>query len=44
MKFAQLIEYSMKNIFIEKLNTKFGGETIHRPFSKKSKLTISVDE
>ena len=46
MKFCQLIEYNMKNNFLEKLYTKFSGsgETIYRPFSKKSKLSISLDQ
>ena len=44
MKFGQLIEYNMRNIFLEKLCTKFGGETSPRPFFKKSKLTISLDQ
>ena len=35
MKFGQLIEYNMKNIFLEKSYTKCLGETIPRPFSKK---------
>ena len=30
MKFGQLIEYNMRNIFIEKLYTKCAGETIPR--------------
>ena len=44
MKFGQLIEYNMCNIFVEKSYTKYGGETIPRPFSKKSKLSISLDQ
>ena len=36
MKFDQLIEYDMRNIFLEKTYTKGGGETIHRPFSSTS--------
>ena len=28
MKFGQLIEYKMRNIFLEKSYTKYGGETI----------------
>ena len=36
MKYGQLIEYNMRNIFLEKSYTKCGGETIPRPFSKKS--------
>ena len=44
MRFGQLIEYNMRNIFLEKSYTKCGGETIPRPFSKKSKLSISLDQ
>ena len=43
IKFGQLIEYNMKNIFVEKSYTKYAGETIPRPLSKKSKLSISLD-
>ena len=32
MKFDQLIEYNMRNIFFEKSCTKCGGKTIPRPF------------
>ena len=35
MKFGQLIEYNMTNIFLEKSYKKCSGETIPRPFSKK---------
>ena len=44
MKFGELIEYNMRNIFLETSYTKCGGETIPRPFSKKSKLSISLDQ
>ena len=44
MKFGQLIEYNMRHIFLEKSCTKSGGEIISRPFSKKSKLSISLDQ
>ena len=44
MKFGQLIEYNMSNISLEKLHTKFGGETSPGPFSKKSKLNISLNQ
>ena len=44
MKFGQLIEYNMKNIFVEKSYTKCAGETIPRPLSKISKLSISLDQ
>ena len=43
MKFGRLIEYNMKNIFLEKSCTKWGGETSLRPFSDKLKLCISLD-
>ena len=32
MTFDQLIEYNLKNTFLEKSYTKFGGETIPRAF------------
>ena len=44
MEFDQLMEYKMRNIFLEKSLTKCGGEFISRRFSKKSKLTISLDQ
>ena len=44
MKLGQLIEYNMRNIFLEKSYTKYGGETIPRSFSKKLKLSISLDQ
>ena len=44
MKFGQLIEYNMRNIFLEKPYIKYGRETIPRPFSKKSKLNMSLDQ
>ena len=44
MKCVQFIEYNMRNILLEKPNTKCGGETIPRPFSKKLKLNISLDQ
>ena len=39
MKFGQLIEYNMRNIFLEKSYTKYDGETSPRPFSGKLKLS-----
>ena len=39
MKFGQLIEYNMRNTFLG-----CDGETIPRHFSKKSKLSISLDQ
>ena len=44
MKFDQLIEWNLRNIFLEKSYTECGGETIPRPFFEKSKLSISVDQ
>ena len=44
MRFGQLLEYNMRNIFVEKSYTKCAGETIPRPLSKKSKLSKSLDE
>ena len=44
MKFGQLIEYNMRNVFLEKSYKKCCGETSPRPFYKKSKLSISLDQ
>ena len=44
MKFGQLIEYKMRNIFLEKRYRECGGETGPRPFSEKLKLSISLDQ
>ena len=44
MKFGQIIEYNLRNIFAEKPYTKCGGETVPRPFPKKLKLSISLDQ
>ena len=44
MKLGQLIKYNMRNIFLNKSCTKWSGETIPRLFSKKSKLSISLDQ
>ena len=43
MKFGQYIEYTMRNIFVEKSYTKCAKENIPRPLSKKTKLNISLD-
>ena len=43
MKFGQLIEDNMRKIYLEKLYTKCGG-TISKSFSKKSKLSIFLDQ
>ena len=44
MKFGQLPEYNMSNIFVEKSYIKCGEETIPKPFSKKLKLSKSLDQ
>ena len=37
-------KFNMRNIFLEKSYLKCGRETIPRPFSKKLKLSISLDQ
>ena len=44
VEFGQLIEYNMKKIFLEKSYPKWRRETSPKPFSKKSKLSISLDQ
>ena len=44
MKFGQLIDYNMRNIFVGKSYTTYAGETIPRPLSKESKLSIYLDQ
>ena len=44
MKFGQFVEYNLKSIFLEKSYTKCVGEAIPRPFSEKSKLSISLNQ
>ena len=44
MKFDQLTGCNMRNIFLEKSNTKCGGETNPRSFSEKLILGISLDQ
>ena len=43
MKFDQLREYNIRNIFREKSYTKCDGETVPRSLFKKSKLSISLN-
>ena len=38
------VDYDMRNIFLEKSYTKYGGETSPRPFSEKLELSISLDQ
>ena len=42
MKFGQLIEYNMKNIFLEKSYTKYCGEAtiIHKIFQRNSSFDV----
>ena len=44
LKFGQLIEYNMRNIFPEKSYKKYSGEASPRLFYKKPKLSISLDQ
>ena len=43
VKFGQLIEHNMRNIFPEKPYLKCGVETAARAFPNKSKLRITLD-
>ena len=44
MKFGQLIEYDLRSIFVEKSYTEYAAEFSPRPLSKKSILSISLDQ
>ena len=44
VKFVQLIEYNIRKIFLEESYQKCGGETTPKPFSKKSKMSISMNQ
>ena len=44
MKFGQLIDYNMRNIFLEKSDTECGGKASPRRFSEKLKLSTSLDQ
>ena len=44
MKFSQVIEYNMINIYHEKTYIKYGDNTSPRPFSRKSKLSVFPDQ
>ena len=44
IKFRQLIEYSMINFFLENSDAKYGVETSPRLFSKRTKLSIPLDQ
>ena len=43
MKFGQVTESNMRNIFFEKSYTEKVGDTSPRPFDKKSELNTSLD-
>ena len=43
MKFGQLTECKMRNIFLEKPYTKCGGETSPRAFSDKIEIEHTLD-
>ena len=42
MTFSQLIEHNTRKTFVKKSYTKYAGETILRPLSKKSKQFVSI--
>ena len=44
MRFGQLIEFKTSITFHEKPDTKCGGKTSSTPFSKKLKLSISLNQ
>ena len=44
MLFGQLLEYNMRNTFVEKSYTKGGGKTFPRSFFQKLELSISLDQ
>ena len=44
MKVGKLVEYNMRNIFVEKSYTECAGETIRRLLSKVSKFSIFLDQ
>ena len=44
MKFGQLIERNMRNIFLEKSCTNYGRKASPRPFSEELKLSRSLDQ
>ena len=44
MQFGQLLEYNMRNTFVEKSYTKYGGKNFPRSFFQKLELSISLDQ
>ena len=44
IKFGQLIEYNMRNVFLKKSCANCGGETSHKFFPEILKLSISLNQ
>ena len=44
IKFGQLIEHNIRNVFLNKSFAKYSGEASPRSCCKKLKLSISVDQ
>ena len=44
MEFGLSIKYNMRNIFLEKSYTNYSGKTNPKPLSKKSKLSMYLDQ
>ena len=44
MKYGQLIEHNMRNIFLKKSYIDCGVETSPTPFFEKLKMSISLDQ
>ena len=44
LEFGHVIVCNLRNIFYEKSYTKHGGKAISRPFSKKAKSILSLDQ
>ena len=44
IKFGQLTQYNVRNVFAKNSFTKCGRKFIRRPFSKTSKLGLSLDQ
>ena len=44
MKFGQLREYNIRDVFLEKPYTKSGGKTIPQIFFQKIKMSMSLDQ
>ena len=44
MKFGKLMEYNMRNIFLDKSNSKCGGENSLRSFSGKLRMNVYLDQ